>query len=164
MFDFSTLYLLIKIFLLFVLFMICKIVYEYVYLPYRYRAIYWKYKNVKITEKFYPFIGDIRLVLNSMQKKKGKFHHFIEESLANEGADIRLLMVGNLIAFVVCSTKGLDELEKLTPLKIDRDYEQGPPLSNLLGGSLGIAKSDERWAMRRKEMTKMIGINFCSKD
>ena len=143
--------------------MICKIVYEFVYIPYKYRTKYGKYKNVKMTEKFYPFVGDIKLILDNEKNNKSKFHHFIEESLADEGIDIRMQVFGNLIAFDICSTKALDELEKLTPHTIDRDYEKESPLKNLIGGSLGAAKSDERWSKRRREMTKMIGINFCSK-
>ena len=65
MFDLSTVYMLIKILMLFAFIMIGKIVYEFVYIPYRYRAIYGKYKNVKMTDKFYPFLGDIRLVMQN---------------------------------------------------------------------------------------------------
>ena len=132
MFDLSTVYMLIKILMLFVLFMIGKIVYEFVYIPYRYRAIYGKYKNVKMTDKFYPFLGDIRLVMQNEQNNESKFHHFFEESLQNEGKDIRLFNLGSKTALEVISTKAMDELEKLVPSKIDRDDLIGSPLENVL--------------------------------
>ena len=163
MFDLSTLYLLFKIVLLLIIFIICKTVYEYVYIPYRYRVTYGKYDNVKISEKSSVFLGDFSLIMQNKKDKKSMFHHYIEESLENKGIDIRLNFFGSLIAFSLCSTKAMDEFEKLQPSTIDRDEQRDSPLIKFLAGSFVTTRSDERWAKRRKEMIKMVGINSCSK-
>ena len=56
----------------------------------------------------------------------------------------------------------MDEFEKLVPLKIDRDDNEGLPVGNLISGSLGISLSDEKWTQRRKEMGKLIGTSLIS--
>ena len=57
----------------------------------------------------------------------------------------------------------MDEFEKLVPSKIDRDEMKDLPIGNLSGGSIAGIKSDEKWTQRCKEMTKLTGINFCSR-
>ena len=57
----------------------------------------------------------------------------------------------------------MDEFEKLVPSKIDRDEMKDLPIGNLSGRSIAGIKSDEKWTQRCKEMTKLTGINFCSR-
>ena len=163
MFDLNTVYLLFKIAMLFVLYIVCKMLYEYIYMPMKYRFRYSKYKNVYMTKKFVPLLADISLILQNDKDNKSKFHYFIDESLENNKHDLRLAIVGSSIFIYICSIKALDEVEKLMPLKIDRDEEKQLPLEDVIGGSFALCRSDEKWAQRRKEMSKLIGINSCSK-
>ena len=162
MFDFGTLYLVLKMVLVFVLLIVLKALYEYIYRPLKYRARYGKYQNVIMTNKFVPLLGDLSLVIQNEKDHKSKFHHNIEDSLENKGFDIQLFILGSYVYLDLCSMKAFDEFEKLVPSKIDRDDMQGIPVVNIIGGSLGVSSSDEKWAQRRKEMGKLIGINFCS--
>ena len=161
--DVSYLMLIFKLAIFIVVAFVFKILYEFIYLPLRTRMKYRSYKNVQMTQKYYPFLGDVALITNNVKEKKGKFHHFIEEALQNKGIDLRVNQLASFSIFDVCSVKALDQFEKLVPSKIDRSVTFGFPLHNIIGGSLGASFSDEKWTKRRKEMTKHIGINFCSK-
>ena len=162
MFDFSTAYIFLKIVLLFLVFIVCKTLYEYVYIPLKYRFRYSKYKNVHMAEKFVPLLGDISLMIQNDKDKKSKFHHFIDESLERKGYDLRLVALGSNIFIDVCSIKALDEAEKLIPFKIDRDDMKGLPLENIIGGSFLLSRSDEKSALRRKQISKLLAINHSS--
>ena len=127
------------------------------------RMKYRKFRNVYMTEKYTPFLGDVALIKHNVQQKKSKFHYFINEALHNKGYDLRITQLASATMIDVCSVKALDEFEKLVPSKIDRIITKDSALDNLIGGSLGASLSDEKWMKRRKEMAKHIGINFCSK-
>ena len=59
MIDLGFVYQFVKIlFYVFIAF-ICKILYQFVYLPWKVRKRYSKYKNVTMADKFYPFLGDL---------------------------------------------------------------------------------------------------------
>ena len=163
MFDMSTVYAILKLCGLFVIYVVVKVVYEYVYKPMKARYQYGKYPNVHMTKTFIPLLGDISLMLQNDKEKKSKFHHFIDESLESKGYDIRLVVVGSYIFLDLCSIKALDEAEKLIPSKIDRDEAIGLPLADVIGGSFALSQTDEKWTQRRKEMSKLIGINYCSR-
>ena len=87
-------------------------------------------------EKYIPFLGEIAVVKSNEKEKKGKFHHFIQESLQNKNHDIRVTQLAAYTIIDVCSVQALDEFEKLVPNKIDRSLTVGFPLHNIIGGSL----------------------------
>ena len=138
-------------------------VYQFVYLPWKVRKRYSKYKNVTMADKFYPFLGDLAVWNKNEAKGKGKFQHFIDESLSEKGYDIRLTQLGPESVIEACSVKALDEFEKLLPSKIDRYHHRGLPIGYFLKGSLAVQRSTENWSIRRKEMIKKLAINYCSK-
>ena len=115
---------------------VIKLLYEYIYLPIRVRIKYSKYENVFMYEKYIPFLGEIAVVKSNEKEKKGKFHHFIQESLQNRNHDIRVTQLAAYTIIDVCSVQALDEFEKLVPNKIDRSLTVGFPLHNIIGGSL----------------------------
>ena len=115
---------------------VIKLLYEYIYLPIRVRIKYSKYENVFMYEKYIPFLGEIAVVKSNEKEKKGKFYHFIQESLQNKNHDIRVTQLAAYTIIDVCSVQALDEFEKLVPNKIDRSLTVGFPLHNIIGGSL----------------------------
>ena len=163
MIDSFSLYLGLKIIGLLLLAFLVKTLYDFVYKPWRNRVRFGKHKNVAMVDKFYPFLGDLAVINSNEEQKNSKFSHYIRESLSNKGYDLRLNQMGPETIIDVCSIRALDEMEKLIPSKIDRSAQIGLPIGNLLDGCLGVTYSDENWKSRRKEMTKTIGINFCSK-
>ena len=163
MIDLGFVYQFVKIlFYVFIAF-ICKTLYQFVYLPWKARKRYSKYKNVAMADKFYPFQGDLAIWNQNDARGNGKFQHFIDEALSEKGYDIRLTQLGPESVIDVCSVKALDEFEKLVPSKIDRYHHRGLPIGYFLKGSLAVTRSTENWSIRRKEMIKKLAINNCSK-
>ena len=140
-----------------------KLLYEFIYLPWRTRQIYKKYPNVLMSEKYYPLLSDLKLIdQNVRQGKSSLYHHFVEAK-DNVDKDIRIVQFGEKTYFNILSVKGLDEFEKLVPKYIDRHDQIDLPIGNLAPGSITASRTDESWKERRKHLASLIGINQCSK-
>ena len=89
------------------------------WVPWWFRRRYKKYKNLKMTDKFY-FKGDLKITNQNENAKKFKFQHFIDYSLSFPNTDIILVQIGTRFYFDLCSPKAFREFNLLVPDKIDR--------------------------------------------
>ena len=160
--DLSITNILTLVLILVVLFVVSK-VYEFVYVPWSYRRLYKKYPNVMMTSKFYPLLGDVKLIQQNVSSGKGSFYHFYEEALEHaEKIDIRLTQIGPVTRLEACSIKALKEFEKLVPYKLDRRSKGLSPTTRLFTGSFALRNSDKSWLNRRTAVIKLLGNNKCS--
>ena len=67
--DLSITNILTLVLILVVLFVVSK-VYEFVYVPWSYRRLYKKYPNVMMTSKFYPLLGEVKLIQQNVSSGK----------------------------------------------------------------------------------------------
>ena len=144
------------------LYLICKI-YEFLYLPWKIRRKYKNWPNVAMTEKFYPMLGDIAIIVQNEKENKHKMIHYVELALKDKDYDLNITQMRSLTQIDVLSPKALTEFEKLVPEKIDRHHNgDGFPTGNILPRSLVVIESTQEWLERRKESIKTIGINRIS--
>ena len=144
------------------LYIIIKI-YEFIYLPWRIRRKYKNWPNVAMTEKFYPMLGDIAIIVQNEKENKHKMIHYVELALKNKDYDLNITQMGDLTQIDVLSPKALTEFEKFIPEKIDRHHNgDGFPVGNILPRSLVVTESTQEWLERRKEEIKTLGINRIS--
>ena len=153
----------VKLLLILLLLFIGSTIYEFLYKPWSYRRFYSKYPNISMADKFYPMLGDVKLIQQNVTNGKAGFHHFIEEAIEKgEEIDIRLTQMGPVTRFEPCSIKAFKEFEKLVPDKLDRKDKGLAPTTRLFNGSVALRNSDESWHNRRIAITKLLGINKCS--
>ena len=145
------------------LFYIIYKIYEFIYLPWRIRRKYKNWPNVAMTEKFYPMLGDIVIIVQNEKENKHKMIHYVELALKDKDYDLNITQMGDLTQIDVLSPKALTELEKLIPEKIDRHHNgDGFPLGNILPRSLVVTESTQEWLERRSEESRILGINCIS--
>ena len=140
-----------------------KIVYEFIYRPWRIRQRYKKYKNVIMNKEFYPMLGDLHLIDKNVKENKSAFSHYYTEVLEHENCDLRIVQFGADTNMNVISVRAFEEFERHVPKHIDRFNQKDLPNANLTPGSLVCTKTDEIWKQRRKEVAAAIGIKECSK-
>ena len=90
----SLLYFVIKYMLLSLLIYILYLVYWLIYCPYRNRQYFKKYLNVKMTDRFYPMMGDVALWFDNAKNGFGAFHHYIQEAADYPKVDFRYTQIG----------------------------------------------------------------------
>ena len=139
------------------------IIYNFIYLPWRIRRKYKNWPNVAMTEKFYPMLGDITIIVQNEKENKHKMRHYVELALKDKDYDLNITQMGDMTQIDVLSSKALTEFEKLVPEKIDRHHNgDGFPIGNILPRSLVVTESTQEWLERRKEEIKTLGINRIS--
>ena len=80
--------------LLLLLLYVLNIVYWYIYCPYRKRQYFKKYSNVKMTDRFYPMLGDVALWKENFKNGYGSYHHYIQEAADDPNIDFRFTQIG----------------------------------------------------------------------
>ena len=111
----------VKLLLILLLLFVGSTIYEFLYKPWSYRRFYSKYPNISMADKFYPMLGDVKLIQQNVTNGKAGFHHFIEEAIEKgEEIDIRLTQMGPVTRFEPCSIKAFKEFEKLVPDLIEK--------------------------------------------
>ena len=107
--------------LILILVFILNFVYSFIYKPWRARLKYSKYPNVTMTEKYYPMLGEIKLLNENSAQNKPVLHHYYKDSnKKGDKIDLRLTQFGAFHRIEAISPKAIDEFEKLIPHKIDR--------------------------------------------
>ena len=122
-----------------------------------------KYANVECSDKFYPFLGDIKVMLNRIAKNEYVFQDFIESAIERPEKDIKVHQLGSLANFYILSIRARDEFERLISNKVDRYPSKEFPLSYPMTGSIIFLESTEDWRDRRTSLMKLIGLNSVSK-
>lgn len=153
-------------FLLFVLMVVTYLGFWFVLRPYKKRRYFKNFnKDVAVSPKFIPFLGDFKPMYDRYMSK-GKFiGHFLRD-LAFE--------FGRKKAFFACmgmddmlfvnDVNMLQDLQKFVPTVLDREPIDTTGFGRVGGtGGLGQSKTTEYWTKRRKIFTKTIGINFASR-
>ena len=159
----SLTYMLIKYVALILVLYVLYLVNWLVITPYRTRQFFKKYSNIKMTDKFYPLIGDIALWTENMKNGYGIFHHYIKEVAENPDTDFRLLQLGERVILDVASTKAMDELEKQIPSKIDRGEPKHTATEHIMTASFPLLRSTEDMNKRKKATIDFLGINRASR-
>ena len=91
------------------------------------------------------------------------YHYYKDSNSKGDKVDIRLTQFGAFQKIEAISSKAIDEFEKLIPSKIDRFKQLDNPIGRILEGSFAVMHSNDLWGKRRKLMSKILGINYCSK-
>ena len=157
-------FLALKLLGLFVLYYISSLVYSLVVRPYMARKKYSKYSNVTMVDKFYPVLGEAKLFEDNMKLNKPRLHHqYLDSASKGSSIDLRLTQFGPIQKIDICSVKAINEFEKLVPSKIDRGGDNGSAVTRLVAGTFSFLQSKKQWDLRRKYMSKILAINYCSK-
>lgn len=137
--------------------------YRLLYLPWKARRHFSKYKNVDMIENYIPFLGDLKTILDYRRDNKFQFY-FVEETALNKpDKDLRLTILGANITLDVITIKAQDEFEKLVPMEIDRHHNRYYPAWYGLKGSFALTHSTEYWKTRRTSALKLMNMNALSK-
>lgn len=131
--------------------------------PYRKRQYYKKYPNVKMTEKFYPLVGDIANWNENVAKGQGVMYHYIKEVAENPETDFRLFQLGERIILDVVSFRAMDEFDKHVPHKIDRFEPPYTVVGNMFPKSFVLSKGNDYVNKRKKATIDFLEINRASK-
>ena len=130
--------------------------------PLRKREFYKKYPNVKMSEKFYPLVGDIASWSKNLAKGLGVFHHYTKEVAENPKIDFRLLQLGERSILEVSSPKALDQMEKLIPEKIDRGEPKNTVIDHMMPTAFVTSRTIDTMNKRKKSIIGFLGINRVS--
>ena len=149
-------------FLLALLFVLIKL-HEYLFVPWRDRQKYKNYKNVGMSEKFHPMLGDIAIIFENENNNRYRRQIFIDLGMQKPHLDFYLFQPGPITLFSLVSIQAFDEFEKLIPHKIDRYNHKKFSFVDIVRGSFALNQSNEDWNERRKTIMKTIGINYASK-
>ena len=90
----SLTYYLLKYTLIIAILYVVYLVYWLIIEPYRKREYFKKYTNVRMTDKFYPMIGDVALWIENAKNGFGNFHHYIKEAAEHPDIDLRFMQTG----------------------------------------------------------------------
>ena len=131
--------------------------------PFRTRQYYKKYSNIKMSDKFYPLVGDIAIWAENMKKGLGVFHHYIKEVEDNPDTDFRLLQLGERVILDVASAKAMDEFDKFVPDKIDRGEPEHTAMQHIMPTAFPLLRATSKTNKRKKATIEYLGINRASK-
>jgi len=123
---------------------------------------YRKYKNVEMTDKFYPFLGDLKPIMEYQKSNIFVFYDYIKCALEKPEKDLKLVQLATFSCISAISPRAREEFERLIPTKIDRYHCKLFPMGYGLAGSLPLIPSTENWKDRRTTFMKMIGLNSIS--
>lgn len=127
----------------------------------RYR--YSKHKNVIMSPKFSPFIGERYLVKKYEKEGKYRLWYAMQTSLEHPDSDIRIIFSGPNPIYLLTSTQAFEEFHNLVPSKIDRWGHQIKHFGRMAAGAVDQIKSSPSWKYRRDTILHTIGINVASR-
>lgn len=152
-----------KIILLFSFVFLFILFIKFIVNPYFTRQKYQKYRNVEQSKSFEYFKGDVTEVANNIANKRFMFWHYVSLALREQPPDIYLKFVGPTPVFTLFSIKAVKEYVKQFPNRIDRSDFIDKIVGKMFMGSLGTAKTDQKWKDQRDLIMKSLGINFSSR-
>lgn len=139
--------------------LIVYLLYSLIYLPLSIRRKYIKYKNMDVSEKYHPVLGDLAIVMENKNNNRYVFKDVIDCAKFRPEKDIKLLQFGAISQLCMISIKALDQFDKLIPTKIDRYDCTEFPLSIAMKNSFMLIGSDDHWKDRRTSFLKLVGLN-----
>ena len=134
-----------------------------IYCPYKNRQYFMKYSNVKVSDKFYPMLGDIAVWNKNTEQKLPSFHHHVQEVLENPETDFRFMQLGERGILECVSSRAMDEIQKLMPNMVDRTEPKNTPVTNMMPGTYVNLRSTPHNMKRKKAMIDYLGINKASR-
>ncbi|CAI2386624.1 unnamed protein product [Moneuplotes crassus] len=147
------------------------LLYKVIYVPIKFRRFYGKYKNVFVSSKFIPVLGDIYYYLQDIQSNRVFYDHNKrqQQSFKPNEIDLRADLLGTDPMIGVVSHKALKEVISQIPGKIDRaDIDNTPCLRRAIlkmcEGCFVNSPSTKKTIERRKSLTKILGLNHSSKN
>jgi len=138
-------------------------VYSLILLPLMARGRFAKFRNVHVSPKFTPVLGDADKYIEDMNNGKATHYHQIEYALNLKGVDLRVSTMGRLIIVNLFSAKAIKEFQEKCPGFIDRRSIANTSFGKMFPGSALHLRSTEHWQKRREMLMKEIGINQASR-
>ncbi|CAI2366350.1 unnamed protein product [Moneuplotes crassus] len=163
------LWILLKIILYLLLALVVYIGYIGFYIPIKARRKYSQFKNVHVSQKFIPLLGDAGPYLEDTNNNRAHYDHKrrIEHQMGPD-IDLKLEQLGTTPMLLVISHKALKELLSQIPTKIDRfNFDKHKAKrSGFLKTAAGCfvnSPSTKRILERRKNLAKMLSLRSVSK-
>lgn len=121
-----------------------------------------KYKNVALSEKFHPVLGEIALYLDNVKNNRYIFNHYLECVMQRNDVDIMLIFSGDTPQFQIFSLEAHKQVLALAPQKIDRSDLFKYGLSKISLNALDQIPTNEEYRLIRSEFLKALGFNAIS--
>uniref|UniRef100_A0A7S3NU63 Cytochrome P450 n=2 Tax=Euplotes crassus TaxID=5936 RepID=A0A7S3NU63_EUPCR len=128
--------------------------------------MYWKkfqkYPNVYTTQKFIPFLGDVKDALDDHKAGRAFYSHRIKQAAPLKDYDMKVRIEGQMPLIMLHSNQAIEEFCKLQPHKIDRfDPKKG---LNKLGKDTFLFKRSTKQTLKRKKLlTSFLSLNSSSR-
>ncbi|CAI2365767.1 unnamed protein product [Moneuplotes crassus] len=160
-------WLVVKYLLLFLLAMAIYFGYKLFYVPLTFRRKFAKYKNVYVTEKFNPIVGDLKPSLDDINNGRAYYDNLKKLQSKMGGADMKVYIQGFQPIITFVSNKAVKEVVGLIPSVIDRaDIRNNYSLKfgglKFADGSFINCASTPDIVERRKSLFKLLGISTSS--
>lgn len=127
------------------------------------RRKYKQYKNVYVSDKFIPLLGDAQKGLKYQREGKARVYYKVELALNQEGYDMKVFTAGNMVFIGMMSERAFKEFIQKVPQYIDRRNADLIGIGKLASNSMVFRRSSIDWKHRREGFLKHMGINFSSK-
>ena len=137
--------------------------YQFIIKVYLVRKYFSKYKNVHVTEKLIPFIGDIKSMIDNVSSNRSSHYHQVEfASQVKKGVDFRLFSFGNDSFVMPISGRAVEAFANQVPENIDRLSLGNKFTGKLFLNSLLMNPSSKNWKNRRAALVKYMGLSRTS--
>ncbi|CAI2365801.1 unnamed protein product [Moneuplotes crassus] len=156
-----------RYFLLFLFATIIYFAYKLFYVPLAFRKKFSKYKNVYITEKFNPILGELKPSLDDINNGRAFYDNLKKLQPKMKGTDMKVFVQGFEPMITLVSNKAVKEAAALIPSKIDRAEVQSNYRLKIGGlkfvdGSFINSPSSKDIVERRKSYFKLLGVSSSS--
>ena len=159
----ETAFLAVKYIMVFIIIFVAYQLYLLIYKPWKQRRYYSKFKNVSVSEKFYPIINDVGRVFELEKQNIFRFNDHIELALNRPDIDIKLTQLGSFITLDMISLKAYSEMVKQVPDNIERYHSKHLPMWYGTRDSFALQPTNEYWKTRRFSALKLMSLNYMSK-
>ncbi|CAI2365256.1 unnamed protein product [Moneuplotes crassus] len=160
-------WLVVKYLILFLLAMAIYFGYKLFYVPLTFRRKFEKYKNVYVTEKFNPIVGDLKPSLDDINNGRAYYDNLKKLQSKMGGADMKVYIQGFQPIITFVSNKAVKEVVGLIPSVIDRadirnNYSLKFGCIKFADGSFINCASTPDIVERRKSLFKLLGVSTSS--
>ena len=149
------------IFYIFLLY-VAYFIYYFVIKLYVIREMSKKHKNVFVSQKFIPLLGDAAVYMENINRKRYMLWEHIHMAVHSPEFDIKLESKGSKIRYYMASIEAAKQFKELIPHKLDRADENIRSFGKLNPLAFLNRPSTQNFKDRRNAVTSTIGLNFVS--
>lgn len=139
-----------KYLLLSFILLLCWMVYKVIIVPIMFRRKYRKYKNVYVSDKFTPILGDLSQSLEDVKNGKVYYNHITKKVKELKDIDIKVNVEGIVPKIKLVSAQAAREFfDLMQQLKVDRNKRDGL-LGYVIPNSLNQCPTNAAYIKQKK--------------